>query len=571
MIARSLRSSVLATITAAALTTFAQHSEAIPLLNGFGGPSGYGLATNCVAPNDDGSYGRPIDLRPAFPGGLRFFGATYSAFFLNTNGNITFRDALYTYTPQAFPVANQPMIAPWWGDVDTRGGGQPTRNNICFHIEPNRIVITWNNVGYYSSHNDLLNNFQLVLSTSATCATAGDFDVEFRYDQCRWTTGDASGGTNGLGGTPAQVGFDAGNRMDYVSLPMSRTMAILDVCRSSNVPGGEPGLWRFQIRGGGVAGGCTGAGQPCTVAGQRGACAQGLTICSGMGTTCQQVNMPRPARCNGNDNDCDGQIDEADTLCPTGQVCDRGSCVDRCMPELGCLQGRTCTSRGTCIETACVDVMCPAGQRCSGGSCVGVCDGVMCPHGQMCRAGRCVDPCAGITCDPRDVCVQGQCVPGCQCRPCAAGQTCQPDGYCVDDGCIGVTCPTGTYCANGMCRDSCETGPDGHLCPEGEVCQTGECVPGRSMGTDAGTSQSDGGTTTEDGGHTASDAGRTDGGSQRDGGTTTRRDGGTFIFPADRGCACHTAGTSSTKGTPLAMLGLAAGIAAITRRRRSRR
>ena len=51
------------------------------------------------------------------------------------------------------------------------------------------------------------------------------------------------------------MGFDAGNLRDFVSLPMSRTMAILDVCRTSNVPGGAPGLYRFQIRGGGVAGG----------------------------------------------------------------------------------------------------------------------------------------------------------------------------------------------------------------------------------------------------------------------------------------------------------------------------
>jgi len=68
------------------------------------------------------------------------------------------------------------------------------------------------------------------------------------------------GGMGGFGGTPAQVGFDAGNRRNYVALPMSRTAAILDVCRSSNVPGGAPGLYRFQIRGGVVGGGCTGAG-----------------------------------------------------------------------------------------------------------------------------------------------------------------------------------------------------------------------------------------------------------------------------------------------------------------------
>lgn len=259
MIARSLRTSTLATAAAAALLSLAAPAEAIPLLNGFGGPTGYGLATNCVHPNDDGSYSGPggagaavaIDLRPAFPGGLNFFGRTYTSFYLNTNGNITFRGALFTYTPNPFPVAEQPMIAPWWGDVDTRGGGQPTRNNICFHIEPNRIVITWNNVGYYSSHNDRLNDFQMVLSTSATCATAGDFDVEFRYNRCEWTTGDASGGTGGFGGTPARAGIDVGDGVNGVTLPGSGTMAVLDLCRNSNVA--TPGVWRYRLRGGAVS------------------------------------------------------------------------------------------------------------------------------------------------------------------------------------------------------------------------------------------------------------------------------------------------------------------------------
>ena len=68
---------------------------------------------------------------------------------------------------------------------------------------------------------------------------AGDFDVEFRYGRCQWISARQS---DGLGLPGAKVGFDAGNRMNYVALPMSRTAAILDVCRTSNVPGGAPGL-----------------------------------------------------------------------------------------------------------------------------------------------------------------------------------------------------------------------------------------------------------------------------------------------------------------------------------------
>ncbi|MDO9017222.1 MAG: nidogen-like domain-containing protein [Deltaproteobacteria bacterium] len=225
------------------------------LLSGFGGPTGFGLATNCLHPNDDGSYAGPtgmgavvaVDIRPAFAMGLNFFGTTYNSVYVNTNGNITFRAALPSYTPEPFPVASQPMIAPWWADVDTRGGGQPSRNSICFATEPGRFIATWFNVGYFNAHNDRLNSFQLVL-TDRSAVAAGDFDVEFRYDRCEWITGDASGGTGGFGGTPAQVGFDAGDRMNFVALPASRTPAILDVCRSTNVGGGPPGIWRFTVR-----------------------------------------------------------------------------------------------------------------------------------------------------------------------------------------------------------------------------------------------------------------------------------------------------------------------------------
>jgi MYXO-CTERM domain-containing protein len=568
------------------LAALAAPAHAVPLLTGFGGPSGYGLPQNCVHPNDDGSYSGPppttgitavsVDITRAFRNGINFFGATHRAMFVNTNGNITFRAALPTYTPAPFPIADQPMIAPWWGDVDTRGGGQPARNNICFHVEPNRVVVTWNNVGYFSSHDNLQNDFQLVLTTSNTCATTGDFDVEFRYNRCQWTTGDASGGSGGFGGTPAQVGFDAGNRRNYVALPMSRTMAILDVCRNSNVSGGPPGLWRFQIRGGGVATGCMGGGTPCTVAGQRGACGQGVNVCEGMGTVCRQVNMPRDERCNGNDDNCDGAVDEGDNLCPNNYVCDRGSCVMRCSQELGCPSGQTCTSAtGICVENACMGRTCPEGQRCVSGNCVGVCDGVSCPVGQVCRAGRCLDPCAGVTCNPMEVCdnrpgpTAGLCIPGCQCTPCMTGQTCQPDGYCTSDDCVGVTCPTGMYCRGGQCRDACEAGPDTRLCPSGEVCRMGECV--------SAASRPDGGAADD---AAVGDGGRTDSGlPPRDSGLPPRDSGvdgaaddvdeDSIVLPPRRGCGCRAVGADASKHGPLAVLGLAAVLVAARRRRRA--
>ena len=60
-----------------------------------------------------------------------------------------------------------------------------------------------------------------------------------------WTTGDASGGIDGLGGTPAHVGFNAGDGNRSATVPASRTPAIIDIETTSNV--GILGMWVLQV------------------------------------------------------------------------------------------------------------------------------------------------------------------------------------------------------------------------------------------------------------------------------------------------------------------------------------
>ena len=202
--------------------------------------------------NDDGSSSE-LDL----PFAINFYGTTYNQFWVNNNGNITFERSLGTYTPYPFPIASQPIIAPWWSDVDTRGGnvlGSTLGNNV-YVSAPNEstVVVTWNNVGYYSGGTDKLNNFQLVLKDRPDTGD-GNFDIEFRYNRLEWTTGSASGGSGGLGGTPAQAGFDAGNLTDFYTLPGSRTDAVLNLVNTSNVSEATPGLWSFAVRNGQLPG-----------------------------------------------------------------------------------------------------------------------------------------------------------------------------------------------------------------------------------------------------------------------------------------------------------------------------
>ena len=82
-----------------------------------------------------------------------------------------------------------------------RGGNSTGSNRVYYALDTvNHIfTVTWDDVGYYSAHTDKLDAFQLQLIDEGN----GDFDIEFRYEAINWTTGDLSGGNNGLGGTVA--------------------------------------------------------------------------------------------------------------------------------------------------------------------------------------------------------------------------------------------------------------------------------------------------------------------------------------------------------------------------------
>lgn len=111
------------------------------------------------------------------------------------------------YTPTSLVAqSSAPMIAPYWGDVDTRGTGTvAVRTDI-----PNQVIVTWDKVGYYNQKTDKTASFQLVLRKPDYPTPANEGNVGFFYKDVQWETGDASGGIGGFGGTPAAVGFGDG-------------------------------------------------------------------------------------------------------------------------------------------------------------------------------------------------------------------------------------------------------------------------------------------------------------------------------------------------------------------------
>lgn len=157
--------------------------------------------------NDDGSIG-PLSL----PFSFNLYGTNYTQFWINNNGNLTFTSASSTFTATGFPTTIA-MVAPFWSDVDTRLG-----NTVKYKINPTNVIVTYENVGYYNQHVDKLNTFQVVISNGNDPLIGIGNNVSFHYKDMQWTTGDASGGTGGFGGTPATVGINKGNGSNYVQI-----------------------------------------------------------------------------------------------------------------------------------------------------------------------------------------------------------------------------------------------------------------------------------------------------------------------------------------------------------------
>ena len=223
----------------------------VALLNGMGGPAGFG--ETALTRSDDGVTS-PVSLALAFPAGLNFLGTVYNSVRVTNNGGISFDEQASPFAPTALTAnLGDPIIAPFWADADTRGvpaaptpGGTSRGTGLVwYHQDGATFTVTWDDVGYYNGHADKLNAFQMQL----TRVGARDFDIDFRYEAVNWTTGDASGGTGGLGGSAARVGFTAGNGVNYRELSASGDVAaLLSLEEGSNM--GEAGRYHFAVRSG---------------------------------------------------------------------------------------------------------------------------------------------------------------------------------------------------------------------------------------------------------------------------------------------------------------------------------
>jgi len=210
-----------------------------------------GFSANVFPGNDDESTA----LVP-LPFTANFFGNEYSALYVNNNGNVTFDSPLFEYTPFDLTSTGHVIIAAFFGDVDTRAGNLVTYGADTVDGHP-AFGVEWPAVGYYAVHTDKLNSFELILIDRSDTG-AGNFDIEFNYDQVQWETGDASDGVGGLGGASARVGFSNGTGIPGTFFELSGSgvnSAFLDGSPSGLVNNSRStviGRYVFEVRNGNV-------------------------------------------------------------------------------------------------------------------------------------------------------------------------------------------------------------------------------------------------------------------------------------------------------------------------------
>lgn len=231
-----------------------------------------------LAANDDSSTDA-VPLNIDGTGGINFFGQTFTQVYVNNNGNLTFGGPFGQFTPNAFaqgvpqdctggPDTDNPcfpIIAPYFADVDTTGTGSSLvgYGNATVQDESGQshsaFVANYINVGYCCGETDKLNSFQVILMDRSDQG-AGDFDIEYNYNSILWETGDASGGTDGLGGTSAAVGYSngqTGTNNIYFQLPGSLVNGALinggaNALVSHSLNSTVPGRYIFPVRQGQV-------------------------------------------------------------------------------------------------------------------------------------------------------------------------------------------------------------------------------------------------------------------------------------------------------------------------------
>jgi len=218
--------------------------------NGSSGPIAI-QSYNLLPPDGAIDFGNPLDFS------LSIFGTTYDSYYINENGSISFGGAFGGRPGNSDPtMAGIPIFAPFFADVDSTLS--PFGGSIAYGFFPeiNGIAITWSSMGPLGSVDPgQRQDLQIVIiDISSTTGNAGDFRLEFNYaggsEGMIWETGNDDGGTDGLGGNSARVGFWDGFGLGYEIDGSGINGALLGVDCEGNPTALDCNNYFYEFRGG---------------------------------------------------------------------------------------------------------------------------------------------------------------------------------------------------------------------------------------------------------------------------------------------------------------------------------
>ena len=244
----------------------------------------------------------------------------------------------------------------------------------------------------------------------------------------------------------------------------------------------------------------------------------GVRTCGEAGLSACIGPPPELEKCDGVDNDCDGQTDEAtceDNNGCTADACDpskatpgKEGCVHSKLDGACDADGSVCTEKDTCVDGICTPGKaklcdddnpctldgCDPAQGCTitdddGAACD---DDNACTQGDICKGGSCQagkpkacgtgDPCVAGKCDL----ASGKCAYKNLTAACDDGNPCTKTDLCDGGFCGGVpvncddtnpctddVCTAGVGCAHGPNTAPCD---DGDACSKDDGCKQGSCV-----------------------------------------------------------------------------------------------
>jgi hypothetical protein len=228
---------------------------------------------------------------------------------------------------------------------------------------------------------------------------------------------------------------------------------------------------------------CTKAGEACDTT--QGKCLDLIGKCYGKPTcasngelSCNDAKTPKLEQCNGEDDDCDGKVDEdfpytspAGVTQAVGDSCGAGACTG------GTVQCKDLLTAVCSTDTNIAKESCDAKDN----DCNGKTDDLACDDG---------NPCTDDTCDG----ATGKCAHQNNVSPCDDANLCTSDDKCTSGVCVGNQKPCTGQCstcdtANGLCTQASEGSScdDGNKCTSGDKCSKNpqsnvfECLPGKDQ------------------------------------------------------------------------------------------